>query len=136
MVAKLFTSIQSNMKKTILLSLFAICLCTLKTAAQTSKPKDSVAVFSIADSASYTGKYKYEGMPFEYMEISVKDGKLHYLGGEYNGVLDPVKDKKDAFDAGGVAAFTFLRNPESKVAELQIQYEGQNYVGKKEAKQQ
>jgi cytochrome c len=122
------------MKKTILLSVFAICLCALKTSAQTSKPKDSVAVFSIADSATYTGKYKYEGLPFEYMEISVKNGKLAYLGGEYNGALEPSKDKKDAFDADGVAFLTFLRNAESKVAELQIDYQGQSFVGKRENK--
>ena len=122
------------MKKTIFLSLFAICLGTVNASAQTTNSKDSVTAFSIADSASYTGKYKYEGLPFEYMEISVKDGKLAYLGGDYNGVLEPSKDKKDAFDAGGVAIFTFLRNAESKVGELQIDYEGQTFVGKRETK--
>ncbi len=134
MIAKPVTSIPSIMKKTILLSLFTICLSALKTSAQTNNTKDTITVFSIADSATYTGKYKYEGLPFEYMEISVKDGKLAYMGGEYNGALDPMKDKKDAFDAGGVAFFTFLRNPESKVAELQIDYQGQTYVGKRERK--
>jgi cytochrome c len=122
------------MKKTILLSVFALCLFAFNASAQTSKPKDSVAVFSIADSASFTGKYKYEGQPFEYMEISVKDGKLAYLGGAYNGALEPSKEKKDAFDADGVAFFTFLRNAESKVTELRIDYRGQSFVGKRATK--
>lgn len=122
------------MKKTILLSAITICLLALKTSAQTSKPTDSIPVFSIADSASFTGKYKYENLPFEYMEISVKDGKLYYSGGEYSGYLDPLKDKKDAFDAQGQALFTFLRNSENKVNELQIDYQGQTFVGKREAK--
>jgi hypothetical protein len=120
------------MKKTILVSLFAVCLFALKASAQTNQPKDSIPVFSIADSASYTGNYKYEGLPFQYMEISVKDGKLAFVGGEYNGFLNPMKDKKDAFDADGAALFTFLRNREGKVAELQINYQGQTYLGKRE----
>jgi cytochrome c len=123
------------MKKTILLSLFALCLFALNASAQTTGTKDTATAFSIADSASFTGKYMYEGLPFEYMEISVKDGKLAYMGGDYNGTLEPIKGKKDTFDAGGGAAtFTFLRNPESKVAELQIDYQGQTFVGKRERK--
>ncbi|MDB5206263.1 MAG: hypothetical protein JWR72_1338 [Flavisolibacter sp.] len=122
------------MKKTILVSVFAVCLFALKTSAQTNKPKDTIPVFSIADSASYTGNYKYEGLPFQYMEISVKDGKLAFSGGEYNGTLNPIKDKKDAFDADGAALFTFLRHSEGKVAELQINYQGQTYLGKRESK--
>lgn len=124
------------MKKTLFLSIFAICLATLEATAQADKSKDSIAVFSIADSATYTGKYMYEGLPFEFMEISVKDGKLFYSGGEYNGALEPMKDKRDAFDAGGVAFFTFVRNAESKVAELQIEYQGQTFSGKRETKEQ
>lgn len=122
------------MKKTILLSVFSLCLVALKASAQTTKPTDTIPVFSIADSASFTGKYKYEGLPFEYMEISVKDGKLYYSGGEYSGNLDPLKDKKDAFDANGQALFTFLRNAEKKVTDLQIDYQGQTFVGKREDK--
>jgi hypothetical protein len=122
------------MKKTILFSLLAVCLCAFGASAQTTGPKDTATVFSIADSASFTGKYLYEGLPFEHMEISVKDGKLAYSGGEYNGVLEPIKGKKDAFDAGGVAFFTFLRNPENKVAELRIEYQGDAFVGKRELK--
>ena len=122
------------MKKTILLAVFTVCLFALKSSAQTSKPTDSIPVFSISDSSSFTGKYKYDNLPFEYMEISVKDGKLYYSGGEYSGYLEPLKDKKDAFDANGQALFTFLRDGEKKVGELQIDYQGQTYVGKREAK--
>lgn len=120
------------MKKTIIVSLFFLAFA-LKASAQSRK--DSLPVFSIADSASYTGKYKYEGLPFDYMEISVRDGRLYYSGGEYKGYLEPVKDKNDAFDAGGVALFTFLRNGDNKVAELKIDYGGQTYLGKREGRQ-
>ena len=118
------------MKKIIIVSVFFLCVFASKASAQTSK--DTIPVFSIADSASFTGKYKLEGLPFEYMEIHVKEGKLYYSGGEYSGSLDPVKDKKDAFDASGEAFFTFLRNNENKVEKLKIDYQGQSYLGKRE----
>lgn len=120
------------MRKIIIVSVFALSLFALKASAQTSK--DSIPVFSIADSSSFTGKYRYEGLPFEYMEVHVKDGKLAYSGGEYNGSLDPAKDKKDAFDASGDALFTFVRDKENKVTELKIDYRGQTYLGKREEK--
>lgn len=109
------------------LSLFA-----LKASSQTAKQTDTASVFSIADSAAFTGKYKYEGLPFDYMEITVKEGKLYYSGGEYSGFLDPIKDKKDAFDASGAATFTFGRNSENKITELRIDYQGQTYIGQRE----
>ena len=122
------------MKKTFFLSLFALCLLAINASAQTSGPSGSGPVFEISDSASYVGKYKYEGLPFEYMTVTTKDGKLYYFGGEYAGFLIPVKDKKDVFDANGEALFTFRRNSENKVADLQIDYQGQSYLGKRESK--
>ena len=124
------------MRKTILITFFSLCLFALKASAQEAKATDSIAVFSIADSSLFVGKYKYEGLPFEYMEISVKDSKLYYSGGEYNGSLDTIKDKKDAFDASGVAVFTFLRNEDDEVTELQIDYQGQTFTGTKEETQE
>ena len=124
--------IMSTIRKTIFISLISVCLFDLKASAQDTKPTDSIPAFSIADSSAFTGKYKYEGLPFEYMEISVKDSKLFYSGGEYNGPLDALTDKKDAFDASGQATFTFLRNDDNKVITLQIDYQGQTYTGNKE----
>lgn len=120
------------MKKIFLLCIFSLGLFALEASAQTAKPSDTASVFSIADSATFTGKYKYEGLPFDYMEISVKEGKLYYSGGEYSGFLDPLKDKKDAFDASGAATFTFGRNSDNKVTELKIDYQGQTYVGQRD----
>ena len=122
------------MKKTIFLSLLALCLVAVKASAQTSPPSGSGPVFEISDSATYVGKYKYEGLPFDYMTVSVKDGKLYYFGGEYSGFLTPVKDKKDVFDANGEALFTFHRNSDKKVVDLQIDYQGQSFMGKRETK--
>ena len=120
------------MKKAIVLSFFFPGLFALNASAQTTKPKDSTVVFSISDSAAYTGRYKYEGLPFDYMEISVKEGSLAFSGGEYIGKLNPLKEKRDAFDAAGQALFTFIRNSENKVTDLKIDYLGRTYVGKRE----
>jgi hypothetical protein len=122
------------MKKTVLLSLFTLGLFALNAPAQTTKTTEPASVFTIADSATFIGNYKYEGMPFEYMTVTVKEGKLFYSGGEYSGFLDPLKDKKDAFDASGAAVFTFVRNTEKKVTDLQIDYQGQTFTGKREEK--
>ena len=122
------------MKKTSLILFLALGFSTLKAAAQTTKTPETNTPFSIADSLSYTGKYKYEGLPFEYMTIRVREEQLYYEGGEYSGFLQPQKDKKDVFDANGMALFTFLRNGQNQVAELNIDYQGQSFLGKREMK--
>jgi hypothetical protein len=73
-------------------------------------------------------------LPFEYVELSVQDNKLYFVGGEYNGALVPVSGKKDVFDVNGEAVFTFNRTAENKITELKINYNGQSFVGKKEEK--
>jgi hypothetical protein len=123
-----------HMKKKIFAGVLAVFLYAFNASAQTTKPTDSIPVFQVSDSATYIGKYKYEGLPFEHMTIVVKENKLYFFGGEYAGFLHPVKDKKDAFDANGEALFTFIRNHENKVSDLQIDYQGQSFMGKRESK--
>ena len=120
------------MKKIFVSVAFVFCLFTTAEAAPQGKQLENRATVAPSDSADLIGKYKYEGLPFEYMVISTKEGKLHYSGGEYTGFLEPIKDKKDVFDAGGIAVFTFTRDPENKVKELVIDYQGQTYIGRKE----
>lgn len=122
------------MKKLLMMLLLTIGMVALKASAQTAATPAAKSQFSIADSASFTGKYKYEGLPFEYIEVTVKEGKLHFVGGEYNGFLVPKADKKDTFDVNDVAVFTFIRNAENKVTELKVDYEGESHHGKKEEK--
>ena len=122
------------MKKLIFIFFLSAGLVSLKTNAQSAITPEIKTQFSIADSAAFKGKYKFEGLPFEYVEVSVQDNKLYFVGGEYNGALIPINDKKDAFDVNGEAVFTFSRNNENKIIELKIDYQGQSYVGKKEDK--
>ena len=121
------------MKKTILIFIVALVSFGVNATAQTNGTvRDTAATFTIADSALFTGKYHYEGLPFEYMTIAVQDGKLSYAGGEYSGVLTPVKDQKDVFDADGIAIFTFVRNAEHQITQMKIEYQGQRYMGERE----
>ncbi len=122
------------MKKIFLAVFLLFGLFTTSVCAQPGKPPESTPKFSLSDSADFVGKYKYEGLPFDYMTISVKETKFYYSGGEYSGFLEPLKDKKDVFDAGGVAVFSFTRDADSKVKELVIDYQGQTHTGKKEEK--
>jgi hypothetical protein len=122
------------MKKVIFSVALLFGLFTTSVSAQSGKPPETTPRSSVSDSADYIGKYRYEGLPFEHMTISSKEGKLSYSGGEYNGFLEPVKDKKDVFDAGGIAIFTFTRDTGSKVKELVIDYQGQTHIGRKEEK--
>ena len=122
------------MKKSIILALCVVALSATSATAQTTKTTDTTQAFSIADSAAFTGKYKFEGMPFEYMTITAKDGKLNFSGGEYSGPLNPVSGKKDVFDANGAATFSFVRNADKKITDLAIDYQGNVMSGKREEK--
>ncbi len=120
------------MKKVLLSASLLFGLFATSLSAQSVPSEVASHRFTTLDSTDYIGKYRYEGLPFEYMEVSAKDGKLYYSGGEYTGYLEPVKDKKDVFDAGGIATFTFSRDTQNKVKELLIDYQGQTHIGKKE----
>ena len=122
------------MKKLVFVFVIALGLATVETSAQATAASEIKSSFSISDSAAYKGKYKFEGMPFEYIEVSVSEGRLYFVGGEYNGFLDPIADKKDTFDVNGVAVFTFTRDDKSKITDLKVDYEGQSFQGKKEEK--
>lgn len=119
------------MKKIIFIFLLTAGVFSAQAYSQTSA---TITQFNIADSAAFKGKYKFEGLPFEYIEVSVQDNNLYFVGGEYNGPLVPIVDKKDAFDVNGEAVFTFGRNNENKITDLKVDYQGQTYLGKKEEK--
>ena len=122
------------MKKLFFIFFLGAGLISLKANAQSTTTPEIKTQFSIADSAAFKGKYKFEGLPFEYIEVTVQDNKLYFVGGEYNGFLTPINDKKDSFDVDGQALFTFGRNNENNIIELKVDYQGQSYVGKKEEK--
>jgi hypothetical protein len=119
------------MKKVCVLCLLALFVLAIDASAQTA-PKDSSnkAWFSIADSASFTGKYKVEGQEFDNVTIVVKDTALYFYAGSYEGPLEPLT--KDSFLALGQVAINFYRDAENKIAGFKADAGNGLIEGKKE----
>lgn len=79
----------------------------------------------------YAGKYKMTGLPFDYIEISIKDGKVIMNAGGQGGEVNPT-DTPDKFDAGGKAVIQFIRDDAKKVTSIQMEAMGMKFEGKKE----
>ena len=120
------------MKKLIILLFSTVGFVSFQAHSQSAPASETKPQFSINDSASFKGKYKFEGLPFEFIEITVRVSKLFFFGGEYNGFLVPLPYKKYAFNVNDQAVFTFGRNNENKITELKVDYQGQTFQGKKE----
>ena len=86
---------------------------------------------SKTDLKDYEGKYKMTGLPFPYIEITTRDGKLMMKAGEQEGAITPMSEP-DKFDADGKAALLFIRDEKKKVAKLQMEAMGFKFDGVKE----
>lgn len=80
---------------------------------------------------SYSGKYKMSGLPFEFLEISTKAGKLYLKAGENEGILTSGA-KEDTFTGDNGMALEFGRNSEKKVVKLTLKAMGISFEGKKQ----
>jgi cytochrome c len=71
------------------------------------------------------------GLPFDYIEVSVKDGKVIMnaagQGGELTATGTP-----DKFDADGKATIYFTRDEAAKVSKIKLEAMGMAFEGKKE----
>ena len=110
-------------------SLMVVTGIEFKTAAAeaVTKPVEAVKT-NIED---YVGKYKMTGLPFDYIEISVKEGKVIMNAGGQGGPVNPT-DTPDKYDAEGKAVLNFIRNDVRKVTGLQMEAMGFKFEGKKE----
>ncbi len=80
---------------------------------------------------AYAGKYKMTGLPFEYVEVTPKAGKLHINAGGQEGDLVPGAEA-DVFEGDNGAVFTFGRNSAQKVTTLTLQAQGFAFKGARE----
>ncbi len=113
------------------------CTLSLSTlyAASTPAPAEATVQVAVADSVDlnqYVGKYKFEGLPFEFVTIAVKDGKLTIDTGSESGAMTAVKDAADTFDASGRATLKFKRDDTKKVTGVTLDAQGMSFEGKKE----
>jgi cytochrome c len=86
---------------------------------------------SIVDLNVYAGKYKMTGLPFPYIEISVKDNKLIMDAGGQVGEIKPTGEP-DQFDSDGKAVILFLSSNEKKFDKLRMDAMGFSFEGAKE----
>lgn len=111
-------------------SLMVVMSVQFKSDAPDSKPAQA-APTPTNDLAAYTGKYKMTGLPFDYIEVSVKDGKLVMDAGGQGGEVKPT-GTPDKFDADGKATILFARDESGKVAKIKLDAMGMSFEGKKE----
>lgn len=120
------------MIKVVFTFIVAFLAISYSVSAQTA-PATATAASDTTALKEFTGKYKFENLPFQYMEFSLKEGSLSVQAGDQGGPIAPVKDAVDKFEiADGAAKFTFVRNEEKKVAKVTVEYQGQVFEGKKE----
>ena len=94
-----------------------------KTAIPIEAPK-----LSIED---YVGKYKMSGLPFDYVEITTKDGQVIMDAGGQGGPINAT-DTSDKYDADGKATIYFTRDDAKKVNGIKMEAMGMKFEGKKE----
>lgn len=124
------------MKKLVLTFACLVSLSAVYATTPEVAVRPSANQVSMADSVNltdYVGKYKMEGLPFEYITISVKDDKLTIDTGSESGSLTPIKDATDKFDADGRATLKFNRDENRKVTGVTLDAQGMSFDGKKEA---
>jgi cytochrome c len=80
---------------------------------------------------AYVGKYKMTGLPFEYVEITSKEDKLHISAGGNEGELSPGQES-DVFAGENGAQLIFGRNVQKKVTTLTLKAQGFSFEGTKE----
>ena len=78
--------------------------------------------------ADYAGKYKMTGMPFEYIEITPKNGRLHIKAGTNEGELTP-GTQPDEFKGDNGTVFSFGRGADQKPASLALKVQGMTFNG-------
>ena len=93
---------------------------------------------SVTDSIQLTdfiGKYAFEGLPFEYVEVSIREvGKIHIEAGERVGDLAPMQGKPDSFQTPE-AVLTFVKDDKNIVTKLIIDTGDNKFEGAKVIKQ-
>lgn len=122
-----------SMKK-IILSLLLVSGAFAYEAAGQSVAAAPVVVTESVSLDEFVGKYKFEDLPFEYIEFSIKEGNLYVKAGDREGPLKPIKDTRDRFEnADNMAKFSFLRNEEKQIIKVVLDYDGSVFEGKKDA---
>lgn len=85
----------------------------------------------VVDLNDYAGKYNMTGLPFPFIEINAKDGKLMINAGGQTGEIKPTPEQ-DKYDADGKATLLFIRDEKKKVIKVKMEAMGFSFDGVKE----
>lgn len=117
------------MKKILLLFFFVVASVVM---AKPVKTPDITSQKVKIDLSEYVGKYKFEELPFEFLEIKLTDGKLMVDAGGQGGEIKKEEGSEDVFNTeDGNAKFTFKRNDEKKITKIMLDYQGTIFEGTK-----
>lgn len=108
-------------------SLFVMIDAVFKTADSDKQAAVKPEAVNLND---YIGKFKMTGLPFEFIEVSLKEGKLLLNAGGQEGELTQTGD--DKFDASGKATILFTRDEQKNVNALKLEAMGASFEGKKQ----
>jgi cytochrome c len=109
-------------------TLMIVMNTTFKSAS--SSVAGDVVSASATDINLYAGKYKMTGLPFEYIVITTKDGKVIMDANGQAGELKQIGS--DTFDADGKAKIIFVKDDKNTVTKLKMEAMGFNFEGDKE----
>jgi len=100
-------------------------------AAEAAAASLPVVQLAASELEAYAGKYKFTGLPFEFIEITVEEGSLMSDNGDEKGALTATPTA-DRFDANGQAMFQFVRDSDGKVTGVKLEAIGMTFDGKRE----
>ncbi|HEV7347321.1 ThuA domain-containing protein [Telluribacter sp.] len=83
---------------------------------------------SVQQLEAYAGKYKMTGLPFEYIEITPKEGKLFMKAGTNEGELTH-EGEADAFKGGNGVVIRFGRGADQQVTSMSLDVQGMSFKG-------
>ena len=122
------------MKKVIFTLLFTASLFSTRAFAFTAMPTNISVSADSTKLDDFVGKFKFEGLPFEFVEVTLKEeGKIHLVAGDRIGDVPPMPDKPNSFQTPE-AVLTFIRDDKNVVIKLTIDTGGETYEGAKVTK--
>lgn len=114
------------------MALMTIMSMAFQDAAMAAKKAPESAAASAADVnlSDYAGKYKFTGLPFEFLEFVVENNQLIIISPDDRGPLTPT-GASGSFDAGGKAMFEFVKK-EGNVISVNMKPPGMSFNGVKQ----
>jgi alpha-L-rhamnosidase len=79
----------------------------------------------------YIGRYKMTGMPFEFIEVSVKNGELNLDAAGNGGPIKANPDQPDTFFTDDKSPVWFLRDINNQVIKLKVEFMSMIFEGEK-----